>query len=156
MKNQELSTQLQRINAVFTRSHAACGESQEMSSHWAKYLCVLSAGFLENALREVYSVFVQNAAHEPVQKFAILQLSRIRNPKTKVFIDVTKSFKTSWAEELKNFVDKDGHREAIDSIMQNRHLIAHGNDSTITIARVRGYLDKAVSVVDFIERQCSS
>ncbi len=51
-------------------------------------------------------------------------------------------------------MQQNGPKEAIDSIMANRHRIAHGRDSGITVARVREYLDKSVEVVEFIEAQC--
>ena len=127
-----------------------------MLAHWAKYICVLSAGFLENALQEVYSVFVKSASSEPVQNYAISRLSKIKNPKTGRFIEVAQSFKKAWGAELEAFVNEDGRREAIDSIIQNRHQIAHGQNSGVTVARVREYLDKSVRVIEFIEKQCDS
>ncbi len=100
MKSQELGQQLERINSLFERSQEACGDNVEMLSHWAKYLCVLVAGFLENAIEDVYSRFVMSAASEPVQNYAISRLSTIQNPKTGRFIEVAQSFKKSWGEEL--------------------------------------------------------
>jgi hypothetical protein len=47
-----------------------------------------------------------------------------------------------------------GRKEAIDSIMANRHAIAHGRDSGITVVRVVSYLDKCVEIIEFIEAQC--
>jgi hypothetical protein len=38
--------------------------------------------------------------------------------------------------------------------MKNRHKIAHGEKSDISYHQLRGYLDKAVEVVEFIEKQC--
>ena len=154
MNSQELNSQLQRIDSVFDRSLDACGDSVEMLAHWAKYLCIFSAGLLENALQEIYSEFVRSAASEPVQNYAISRLSEIRNPKTFRFVEVAQSFKKSWGEELEGFVNEEGRREAIDSIMQNRHQIAHGKHSGITVAHVRDYLDKSVVVIEFIEAQC--
>lgn len=154
MKGRELNRQLQRIDALLRRVLEASGSNVELSSHWAKYLCVLAAGFLENAIQDVYSRFVRLSASEPVQAYAISRLDEIKNPKTRRFIEVASSFRRSWGEELGQFVAEDGRREAIDSIMQNRHQIAHGGDSGITVARVRDYLDKSVQVVEFIENQC--
>jgi len=45
-------------------------------------------------------------------------------------------------------------RDAIDAIMANRHLIAHGKDSGISLVRVEQYLKKSIEVVEFIETQC--
>ncbi len=154
MKSQELKIQLQRINSIFTRSAEASSGNVELLAHWARYICVLSAGFLENSLQEIYSEFVQSAASEPVRNYAISSLSKIHNPKTNRFIEVAHSFKKSWGEDLTAFVDEGGRREAIDSIMHNRHQIAHGKTSGVTVARVREYLDKSVGVIEFIEKQC--
>lgn len=155
MNNRELLRQIQKLNALFDRTQNASGGNIEIQSHWAKYLCVLSAGFLENTLFEIYGDFCKRAASEHVANFASKNLSRIQNPKTNRFIEVASNFKKAWGEDLKAFVDEDGRKEAINSIMANRHLIAHGKTSNITVAQLKEYLDKAIEVVDFIESQCS-
>jgi hypothetical protein len=53
-------------------------------------------------------------------------------------------------------MSQNGRKDAIDSIMNNRHLIAHGKDSGITVARVNDYLRKCIEVIEFIEAQCHS
>ena len=154
MRNRKLSSDLQRLRELFNKTHAACGNDFEMRSHWAKYLCVLSAGFLENAIEEVYGDFVRSAASKPVADYATAVLSRIQNPNTPKFIETARSFKPGWAAALEVYVDDKGRKEAINSIMKNRHEIAHGKYSGITVAQIRAYLDKAVEVVEFIENQC--
>lgn len=70
--------------------------------------------------------------------------------------DTVRAFDQAWANELEIFLDNDSasRKDAIDSIMANRHLIAHGRNTSISVARVRDYLDKAVEVIEFIETQC--
>ena len=63
-------------------------------------------------------------------------------------------FNKDWEEDLRNCLESDGKKEAIDAIMANRHQIAHGKDSGITLVRVKEYLEKCVMVVEFIEMQC--
>lgn len=125
-----------------------------MRSHWAKYLCVLSAGFLENAIEEVYGDFVRNASSKPVADYTTSILSKIQNPNSTKFIETARSFKQEWATALESYVNDNGRREAINSIMKNRHEIAHGKYSGITIVQIKQYLDKAVEVIEFIEGQC--
>ncbi len=98
---------------------------------------MLSAGFLENALCEIYGDFCKRAASEHVANFANNSLSRIQNPKTNRFIETASSFKKSWGENLEAFTEEDGRKEAIDFIMANRHLIAHGKISNISVAQVK-------------------
>lgn len=151
MRSRELARQLQELEALIERSDEACGDSIEMRSEWAKYLCVRSAGFLEIGLREIFSSFVRDTSHEAVGRFAVGQLKRISNPKAGRFVEVARAFKKKWSEELEEFVTDDGRDDAINSIMVNRHKIAHGEDSGITMMRVKEYLKKSVEVVKFLE-----
>jgi hypothetical protein len=155
MRNPELNRQFQRLNDLFKKTALASGGDIEIQSHWAKYLCVLSAGFLENAIREIYTNFVRRASSEPVANYAISIISKIQNPKTIRFIEIAQTFKDTWGDELEQYVELNGRKEAIDSIMQNRHDIAHGRNSGITVARLNQYLVRSVEVIKFIERQCS-
>jgi hypothetical protein len=114
---------------------------------------VLAAGLLENGIVELYSDFVGRNAHKPVANYSAVQIAKIQNPKTNRFVEVARSFKSSWADDLEKFVEQNGRKESIDAIMANRHQIAHGKDSNITVARVSGYLDKAEEVLEFVEKQ---
>lgn len=156
MRNQILSSHLQRLNYLFNQTTLASGSNIEIQAHWAKYLCVLSAGFIENAISEVYIEYVEGKANDEVVNFATSTLSKIQNPKVEKFINNARSFRVSWAEELEDYVEQDGRLEAINSIMGNRHRIAHGKSSGITIARLRQWLDKSIEVIEFIEQQLNS
>ena len=154
MQNRYLQQELQHIDKLFQETRVASGNNLEMQAHWAKYLCIISAGFLENAISGVYEEFVKNAASEPVANYTITILSKIQNPKAHKFIETASAFKREWGQELESFVTQEARKEAIDSIMANRHLIAHGKNSGVTVARLRQWLDKSVEIVEFIEEQC--
>ena len=83
-------------------------------------------------------------------------LESIYNPNATRYVETARAFDQRWASELEVFLDNDGavRKSAIDSIMANRHQIAHGRNTSISVARVREYLDKAVEVIEFIEMQC--
>jgi len=154
MINRELTRQLQQLRALNKRATTSSLSDLELLAHWARYMCVLVAGFLENAIEEVYSDFVESASSPAVASFALRALARIRNPNAQRFLEVAGSFKDSWRSELDAFLSLEGRKDALDSILANRHLIAHGNSSGITIVRVNDYLDKCVQVIEFIESQC--
>lgn len=155
MRNREINQQLQRLEAILSKTTSASGGDVEVQSHWAKYLCVLCAGLLENAITEIYGQFVKGAASEPVANYAMSELEGINNPKSKRFVTVARSFKQSWGDDLEVYLAQEGRGEAIDSIMTNRHLIAHGKNSNISMVRVKEYLKKSVEVLEYIESQCS-
>ena len=155
MKNREVARQLQKLNDLISKTGDACGGDIEMQAHWAKYLCVLSAGFVENALSEIYGAFVDHAASPAVARYAKASLSRIQNPKTAKFLEIARSLKPEWGDDLDVFLSDNGRREAIDSIMTNRHLIAHGQNSSITMSKVKDWLLKTIEVIDHIEVLCT-
>ncbi len=155
MKTRELVRQHDRLVALFDKTMTVTGGDFEAQAHWARYLCVLSAGFLENALHEVYARYCAECSNQNVARFTGKMLGRVKNPKTQKFLEVARSFRAQWQAELEAFVEVAGRKDAIDSIMSNRHQIAHGKDTcSISLVRVREYFTKSVDVVEFIERQC--
>ena len=156
MKNTEIARQVAAVRQLIQKTSTAANGELELQAHWAKYLCVLVSGVLENALVELYQDFSSRAASEPVANFAGSRLAKIQNPNADRFLQTARSFKISWGDELESFLESDGRKDAIDSVMNNRHQIAHGKSSGITVARVRSYLDKAEEVLDFIEKQTNS
>ena len=154
MKSRPLISQKQRIDWLIAEASRFQGDQLELQAHWARYLCILAAGFLENALSEVYSKYAKASANPQVSNYVEAVLGKIQNPKTGKFLDTARAFDRSWEESLSSFICNDGRKDAIDAIMSNRHLIAHGKDSGISLARVQEYFKKSIEVIEFIERQC--
>ena len=155
MRNRELVSQLDSLKLLLERTDAATGGNIELMGHWGRYLCVLTAGFLENALAEVYSEYVNRAASPQVASFATEKLEGISNPKSGRFVETARSFSPRWADALDAFLNEDGRRRrnAIDSIMSSRHQIAHGGSTQVSVGRVREHLPGCIEVVEFIETQ---
>jgi hypothetical protein len=154
MHSRALKGQHDSIKALIKQSRAATDNQLELQSHWGKYLCVLVAGFLENAIGEVYSEFVKQRASVEVARHTSDKLLKISNPKSFKFVAIAKSFKDDWGEDLEKHLSEEGRKDAIDTIMANRHLIAHGRSSGITVARVDDCFKKSIQVINYIEKQC--
>lgn len=155
MESYELNKQHNQIKLLIKQTTLSTDSNIELQGHWGKYICILVAGFLENAIGEVYVNFVSMAASPQVEQYATDTLRRIQNPKSGKFIETASKFKKEWGEQLKFFFEEDKSRKyAIDSIMQTRHEIAHGKNTGISIVRVKEHLEKCVEVIEFIENQC--
>lgn len=126
MINRDLNHQLQLLQSLFDRTRVACGENLEMRSHWAKYLSVRCAGFLENSLKAIYSDFCSAKASLPVATFAKKNLDRLPNPNSKRITELAGQFKSDWGRDLEKYISDNGRKEAIDAIIAQRHCIAHG------------------------------
>lgn len=118
------------------------------------YFCVAVAGFLENAHAEVFGQYVDKKAHPKVSRYACAMLRSVSNPKAEKFVLSAGRFDEDWGKRLKTFIQEDSDRRkgAIDSIMSNRHLIAHGKSSSISIRQVKQYFETSLEVLLFIER----
>lgn len=154
MKLKTLKSQHQRLSWLIDQANGLPTDQIELRAHWARYICVLSSGFLENSLKEVYACYARSCSAPTVGDYVESQLDRVQNPKASRFVETAQAFSKSWATDLTDFLEEDGRKEAIDAIMANRHQIAHGKDSGITLARVSDYLAKSVRVIEFIETQC--
>jgi hypothetical protein len=155
MQSKELKKQYKNILKLIEDTRVSCGENLELQGHWGKYICILAAGFLENAISEVYIPLVNKSSSPAVSNFTQRTLEKIQNPKYSKFIEIARSFKKEWGEELEVFLNKDDDlKNAIDSIMRNRHLIAHGKNTSISVVKIKEQLERSVSIIEFIERQC--
>ncbi len=153
MQNQELSRQIQKLDRLFGLTKELADGEMSIQSHWARYLCVLVSGFVENALKEIYSDYIKKSSSPSVAGYAIKNLLTLNNPKAEKVQQVAQSFKEDWGKELGTFMGEMGRKDAIDSVMNNRHQIAHGKEIGITIISLRQYFDKILEVVDLIETQ---
>lgn len=146
----ELARRHDQLRDLLARTRLV--EDLEMRSHWGRYLCVLVAGFIEQAFVEIYCNMVARAARPEVVRYAQWSLRQIQNPKPTRFLDVTRTFDGTWANRLAEFFGKNGRKEAVESIMTQRHSIAHGGDSGITVAQVEQHLKRSVEVLNYLER----
>ena len=71
-------------------------------------------------------------------------------------MEVASAFSAEWGRDLEAYLGKDDGRRkgAVDSIMSNRHLIAHGKNTSVSVGRIREYLAPSLEILEFIETQC--
>jgi hypothetical protein len=155
MKQQELIRQHAVLRALIRRAgHDSSTHDLEMLAHWGRYICVLVAGFVENIVRLSYTAYVQKTADTKTARFSASQIDDIQNPRSSKLIEVAGLFDSGWGSDLENFIGQNFRKEAVNSIMSNRHLIAHGRDSQITLSQVDQYLLRIVEIAEHIEKQC--
>jgi len=152
MKNVEVTRQLQKLKALLQKATGSTPDI-ELRAHWAQYLCVLGAGLIENGVKEIFSEYVGRTASPEVARYARSRLIRIQNPKASACVETVRAFNPTWGVALEAYLEQDGRKDAIDSIMANRHEIAHGKSSGITISRFSDYLQKTEDVLEFMEKQ---
>ena len=151
MQNRRVQDQLQEIHDLFNQ----VGGNDRLQVHWGRYLCVMASSFLENAVQAIYEDYAYSVTYSNVARYVSSQIAfTVGNANSDSIVRVARSFDQTWATELRAFMADDDRQSAINTIVSQRNLIAHGEQSSISPAQLRAHLEKAVEVIDFIENQC--
>ena len=110
MPDVHLVGQLASLKELIANVEKAANGDINLMGHWGNYLCVLTAGYLENGLRSVYSDFVQNSASPHVARFSVSILESVTNPRANRFVEIARRFNPDWASGLEIYLYEDNER----------------------------------------------
>lgn len=153
--NLALRRESEKILKLIEKAEETFEVEDEMRSHLAKYICILCSGFLENAIHYIYSDYIRSeTASVPIISYSSISINKVQNPNSEKFREIAKSFNPDWEVGLREYLQDEERSAAVNYIIRDRHKIAHGKDSDITLARIKEYHLKTVEVVKFVESQC--
>lgn len=136
-----------KLDATFSR--VSLLEDLEVRADFARYLCVLVSGFLENAAYELFLAYTRCKAAPPVRSYVQVQLERLTNLNSERLLQLTGAFDAERRANLETFIN--GRRgEALNSIIALRHNVAHGGVASVSYVRVRQYYDTVIEIVDYL------
>ncbi|GGT03034.1 hypothetical protein GCM10010240_40530 [Streptomyces griseoviridis] len=120
--------------------------SGELTSHYARYLCVLVSGFVEQSVKELVTEYCRNRSAEPIQRYVGSQLKRLRNIDSEKLKQLIESYSVDWWRII---LDKyPDQLESIGSIATVRNNVSHGGDAGITMSTIRQYFNDACVLMD--------
>lgn len=140
-----------RLDALFDKVEGL--EDLELQAHWARYLCVLASGYVETSVRAILIDYARDKASPPLRNYIESRLARFQNAKMRRILEEVRNFSPDWADQLEAAC-RGARKDAVDSLIANRHQIAHGADVGITFSRVRGYYGFAHEVVALLHDVC--
>lgn len=150
----EIDAQRKRLDAMFERSRDL-PDDPEIKSHWAKYLCILVCGFLENSVELCLAEYCKHRSNAQIQNYVRSQLYYFHNPRMDEIVKVFGVFSKDWQARIE--AECRGElSDAVNSIVGNRHKIAHGGSVSLTIGGLHRYYQKALKVVELLQQICST
>lgn len=153
MKNVTIRRYRDRLDYLFNQVSSL--PDLELQAHWSRYLCVLVSGFLETSIRAIYADYASKKSAPFVANFVQDKLEYFQNPSMAKILDLVQSFNPQWADDLR--IRTDGEiRDAINSIVNVRNGIAHGENVGISYAIIRDYYQNAITLIDLIDQQCGT
>jgi hypothetical protein len=137
MSLQRIISRERRLDTLFAKVSELDFDA-EMQAHWARYLCVLCSGYLESSLRDILYEYVRGRTSTQIRNFVNSRLQDFQNPKFEKIKDLLTLFDAEWAKLLDESISQDV-KDAINSIVANRHQIAHGADVGISFKVINDY-----------------
>ena len=142
----------QKIDHIFSLTDKIQPD-EELMSHWAKYLCVLTSGFVENSLRSILAQFVVARSSREVANYLESKIRSITNLNEERVYQLLWSFSSEWGDKFRE-KRTEKQKDAIDSVVANRNLIVHGRSVGITIVRIREYYTEIIKTITIIDEEC--
>ena len=121
-------------------------EDDEIKSHYSRYLCVLVSGYLEESIRLILKGYTSEKAHGNIANYFNVTTSNLTNLKTEKICNLLNMFSSIWKDSFLDILTEE-EKDAIDSVVANRHHIAHGRDVGVSPARVISWQKNIKKVV---------
>ncbi|MAE20843.1 MAG: hypothetical protein CMK92_00260 [Pseudomonas sp.] len=135
------------LDATFARVNKIDIMDIELRADFARYLCVLVSGFLDQTIQSFTSEYVKKRSSPQIAHYIANSITNLTNLKSKKLTEYLLSFDVNWKDELDVLIS-DERKDAIDSLVTLRHGIAHGKPGDVTVARVTSYYKEIVDVVE--------
>jgi hypothetical protein len=144
----EVSRLKKRLDTTFTRAPASSADI-EVQADFAKYLCVLVSGFLENAVIALVLEVAQKRSAPEIALFVERQLEYWTNPNCDKIITLLGDFSPTWRKHAEDYL-VDERRAAVNSLVALRHKIAHGESVGTSLGQIKAYYATVLDVVGFV------
>lgn len=138
-----------RIDEVFERA-VGFDSQPDIQADYARYLCILVTGYLEQAVVGVVLDYVDALGDASLSRYVAETLRRPGSMHAQSILQLVGRFNEDWEAQLDQKLTT-RHREAIGSVYASRNKIAHGEDVDLGYRQVRGDYDLVREAIAFIE-----
>lgn len=140
-----------RLDNLFKQFGSLPTSNPLIQSHWSRYLCVLCYGYIETSIRDLLIEYSRNNAHPYIVNFLEKRLERFRNAKMNNILELLSLFNPLWSEKITNTVDSECS-DAINSIADNRHKIAHGKSVGVSRVNITSWYKQSKKFISILEK----
>ena len=84
MRSVKVAREQQRLDNMFAKINEIqriSPDDLDLQAHWARYLCILVSGFLENSISTIYIEYTKKKATPQIASFVEKELEKFQNPK---------------------------------------------------------------------------
>jgi RiboL-PSP-HEPN len=148
MKPKEIHRSEQRLDNVINLSKKI--GDLELQSHFARYLCILLAGYIEKSIEAIFTEYARKKSAPSITNYVAKQLEWNLSVNMEKAINIARQFDNDialWIEA--EFAGEIA--DSVNSIKANRDNFAHGGFDGISLGTIISYHDRAR---EFVDKMC--
>ena len=130
---QEYISAFQRVSELAVRA-GKLQPDDVVRAHVAQHICIMVSGIIEKSCARLLSAHVSRTSAPRAARYASMRLRHLQNLNAPKIEELLNSFDPAWEDEMKGFWAGQ-IRDAIASIVNNRNLIAHGQQVGVSLAQ---------------------
>lgn len=148
---QEVHRLVTRVDAILARGKRI--PEMESQADYARHLCVLASGLIERGAQLALTDYAHRTSSPSILSYVESNLRKFTNANSKKLLDLFGRFDSQWRDSLKLSL-ADQKKDAIDSIIANRHQIAHGGSVGLSLGRMESYYQHVRELLDDMLNLC--
>ncbi|NJL90731.1 MAG: hypothetical protein HC916_13775 [Coleofasciculaceae cyanobacterium SM2_1_6] len=141
---------LDNLFAKISQIQRISPDDTDLQAHWARYLCILVSGFLENSISTIHIEYAQKKATPQIVNFVEKRLEKFQNPRMEKVFQLMDSFDKKWGEQLRTRTEGE-IKDAVNAIVDSRNSIAHGKSVGISYITIKNYYESSKKLLDILE-----
>ena len=142
----EVARHRRQPDTTFSRAGGLHADG-ELLSDFARYLCVLVSGYVEQTTVELLIEYARTHSDTRIQRHVERGVRRVTNLNTQRLIDLVGTLDPAWRTELEKFI-VDEYKDALDGIVALRNNVAHGRYVGVTMLRANEYYMRVKKIID--------
>lgn len=128
-------------------------DDDELKSHLANFICIRVSGLVENYLKTRISDYSDKKVPKPISHYLSRKFADITNLKESKLRETLGLFSKEWQGQFERYIqDNQQLKSSLDSVITNRHSIAHGQNVSLTLKSVKQYYDDIKKVIAELDK----
>lgn len=149
--NIKVQQYIKEIDSAF--SLAENQNDDEVKSYFAYLLCIRISGLIENYLKTKVSDYSDKKVPKQITRFLSIKFADITNLKTTKLLEILGQFSLQWKSDFEVIIQNNVQlKSSLDSLINNRHNIAHGQRASLTLRTVRQYYEDVQEIINELDK----
>lgn len=146
MKSQDAQAKIDSIDIAIQDIKSFSNLTSIEESYLAKFLIVFICGIFEEVIETLINEYVLRSSNPQVAQYVKARVDQqFRNPDSSKLMELLNGFDKLWSSRIRGLPQM--NRDGLDSIVNNKNLIAHGRPCAITLGDVYKYYNDALVVM---------